>query len=58
MAREGGLRVHAIDVVEHHVAKARRNVARAGLPVTVRRADYHNLDFIPDESLDGVYTST
>lgn len=39
--------------------KARRNIQRSGLPggqVAARRADYHHLDWIPDESLDGVYT--
>lgn len=60
MARQGGLCVTAIDVVEHHAGKAAGNVQKAKLPagsaVTVRRADYHNLEWIPDESLDGVYT--
>lgn len=52
-------RVTAIDVVEHHVEKARRNIQRAGLPegqVAARRADYHHLEWIADGSLDGVYT--
>lgn len=31
MARNGGLRVTAIDVVDRHVARARRNAERAGL---------------------------
>lgn len=59
MARQGGLNVTAIDVVEHHVEKARRNIRRSGLPegrVTAGRGDYHNLEWIPDETLDGVYT--
>lgn len=46
-------------MVEHHVEKSRRNIQRSGLPegqVTVRRADYHNLEWIPGASLDGVYT--
>lgn len=58
MARRG-LRVTCIDVVEHHVKKARENIRQSGLPngqVTVRRADYHNLDWIPDASFDGIYT--
>lgn len=52
-------RVTCIDLVEHHVEKARRNIKRSGLPegqVTARRADYHHLEWIEDESLDGVYT--
>lgn len=56
MARRG-LNMTAIDVVEHHVVKAQRNTAASGsLPVTVRRADYHHLDFLADESFDGVYS--
>lgn len=58
MARRG-LRVTCIDVVEHHVTKALRNIERSGLPtgqVTARRADYHNLEWIPDASFDGIYT--
>ncbi|KAI0108210.1 S-adenosyl-L-methionine-dependent methyltransferase [Daldinia grandis] len=59
MARTHGLRVDAIDVVDHHVAKAQRNVERSGLPkgtVRVRKMDYHNLDTFAADSLDGVYT--
>ncbi|PNH41542.1 hypothetical protein VD0004_g5596 [Verticillium dahliae] len=60
MALRGGLRVQAIDIVDHHVAKARRNVRAAALApgtVTVRKMDYHHLKpAIADASLDGVYT--
>lgn len=59
MARQGGLDVTAIDVVAHHVEKAQRNFRRSGLPagrVAARRGDYHHLEWIPDGSLDGVYT--
>ncbi|KAM0335099.1 hypothetical protein ACHAQA_000134 [Verticillium albo-atrum] len=62
MATRGGLRVHAIDIVDHHVDKARRNVRAAPLPpgtVTVRKMDYHHIDGaggFADASLDGVYT--
>ncbi|KAL2157860.1 hypothetical protein VTH06DRAFT_4913 [Thermothelomyces fergusii] len=58
MARRG-LRVTGIDFIDFHVAKARRNVERAGLApgqVTVRKMDYHHLETIPDESHDGAYT--
>ncbi|KAL2192791.1 S-adenosyl-L-methionine-dependent methyltransferase [Corynascus similis CBS 632.67] len=54
-----GLRVTGIDFIDFHVAKAKRNVARAGLPpgqVTVKKMDYHHLETIPDESHDGVFT--
>jgi len=62
MAKTHGLSVSAIDVVPHHVAKAQRNFTSQakslpkGTTVTVRHADYHHLDFLPPESLDGVYT--
>lgn len=58
MARRG-LNVVGIDVIDHHLVKARRNIKKAGLPegqVSVRKADYHNLEFFPDESFDGIYT--
>ncbi|KAK4102300.1 S-adenosyl-L-methionine-dependent methyltransferase [Parathielavia hyrcaniae] len=59
MARRG-LRVTAIDVMDHHVAKAKRNVAHAAdlLPgqVAVHKMDYHHLGAIPSQSHDGVYT--
>lgn len=54
-----GLDVTGIDVVDHHVVKARHNIQASGLQegqVTAKRADYHNLDFISTESLDGIYT--
>lgn len=52
------LNVQAIDVVERHVARAQRNVLAAGLQnaITVQRGDYHHLEGVPTESLDGVYT--
>jgi ubiquinone/menaquinone biosynthesis C-methylase UbiE len=58
MARRG-LRVTGIDLLHYHLAKARRNIARAGLlpgQVTVQKMDYHHLESIPDQSHDGVYT--
>jgi len=57
MARKG-LRVQCIDIVDRHIEKAKRNVKAAGLQnvITVRKGDYHHLNFIPDESLDGIYT--
>jgi cyclopropane fatty-acyl-phospholipid synthase-like methyltransferase len=59
MARKYGLRVKGIDVVDHHVAKAKRNIVAAGLSdgeVTCEKMDYHNLKHIKSESLDGIYT--
>ena len=58
MAQRGGHRVEGIDVVERHVAKARRNVRAAGLEraVAARHGDYHHLEGFADASFDGVYT--
>lgn len=59
-AAQRGLHVRAIDVVPHHLVKCRRNITRAGLlsggSVSVEEMDYHSLETIDDESLDGVYT--
>lgn len=59
LARNKGMRITGIDVIDHHIAKARRNIARTGLPegqVTVQKMDYHHLETLADESHDGVYT--
>ena len=59
LAGKHGLRITAIDVVEHHVTKAKRNIARSGLPkgqVQASRMDYHHLETLASESFDGVYT--
>ncbi|KAI1086520.1 S-adenosyl-L-methionine-dependent methyltransferase [Rostrohypoxylon terebratum] len=63
MANKHGLRVEAIDIVDHHVATAQRNlrnVERVRLPqgaVRVRQMDYRHLKSFADESLDGIYTN-
>jgi sterol 24-C-methyltransferase len=53
-----GLRVQAIDVIDRHIGKARRNVKTQGLEdaVTVRKMDYHHLDDFDKEALEGAYT--
>ncbi|KAI9867920.1 MAG: hypothetical protein M1813_007742 [Trichoglossum hirsutum] len=57
MARKG-LRVVGIDVIDHHLVKAKRNIKAAGLEkqVSAQKMDYHYLDGIEDQSMDGVYT--
>jgi ubiquinone/menaquinone biosynthesis C-methylase UbiE len=58
MARRG-LRITGIDIIDHHITKAQRNIARAQLPpgqVTVQKMDYHHLEAIADQSHDGIYT--
>ncbi|KAK0706012.1 S-adenosyl-L-methionine-dependent methyltransferase [Lasiosphaeria miniovina] len=59
MAQAHGLRISAIDIVDHHITKARRNISRSGLPnntIAVHKMDYHHLESLADESLDGAYT--
>jgi sterol 24-C-methyltransferase len=53
-----GLHVQGIDVVDHHIQKARRNIKEAGLEnsVSVRKMDYHHLDGFEFETFDGAYT--
>ncbi|KAM7193231.1 S-adenosyl-L-methionine-dependent methyltransferase [Rhypophila sp. PSN 637] len=60
MVQAHGLRITGIDIIDHHIAKARRNVSRANLAdpssLTVQKMDYHHLEAIPSGSLDGAYT--
>lgn len=59
LASKHGLRIQGIDIVDHHIAKSRRNITRHGLSedeVTVRKMDYHHLDSFAVGSFDGVYT--
>lgn len=53
-----GLRIQGIDIVENHVRWARQDIKAQGMEdkISARVADYHQLDWIPDASLDGVYT--
>ncbi|GAB1318200.1 Methyltransferase domain-containing protein [Madurella fahalii] len=59
LARRGSLHVTAFDVVDRHVANARRNVDAAGLGgrVTAMHLGFDQLGTIPDASHDGIYTS-
>lgn len=59
LAKQHGYRVQGIDIVDHHLTKGRRNIARSGLPegqVKVRKMDYHHLEGLDEESFDGIYT--
>jgi ubiquinone/menaquinone biosynthesis C-methylase UbiE len=53
-----GLNILAVDYMPHHVVKTQRNIARNHMEhhITVKRGDYQHLEWIPSESLDGVYT--
>ncbi|RAL59778.1 hypothetical protein DID88_000407 [Monilinia fructigena] len=58
LAKAHSLEVQGIDVVDHHIEKARQNIEKQGMKakVTVRKMDYHHLDGIANNSLEGVYT--
>ncbi|KAG9235580.1 S-adenosyl-L-methionine-dependent methyltransferase [Amylocarpus encephaloides] len=53
-----GLRVTGIDIIDHHIKKATRNIQNRGWQhaVTVQKMDYHHLDALEENSFDGVYT--
>lgn len=54
-----GYRIQGIDIVDHHITKSRRNIARRGLSddeFAVRKMDYHHLDTLTEGTFDGVYT--
>ncbi|TVY68992.1 Sterol 24-C-methyltransferase erg-4 [Lachnellula suecica] len=57
LARKG-YRVHGLDVVDHHVYKAKKHVKAAGLEgkVEISKGDYHHLESFADGSFDGAYT--
>ncbi|KAL1620290.1 hypothetical protein SLS56_009724 [Neofusicoccum ribis] len=59
LAKQHGYRIQGIDIVDHHLVKARKNIAQSGLPkgqVEMRRMDYHHLETLDGQSFDGVYT--
>ena len=53
-----GLRVFGIDVIDHHLAKANRNIKAENLKqqVSAQKIDYYYLDRLQDNSIDTVYT--
>lgn len=54
-----GLQMTGIDIMDHHLAKARRNIAKSGplrSRVSVQKMDYHSLATFEAGSFDGVFT--
>jgi len=54
-----GMRITAVDVLHRHVQGAKQACARTQLPkgqLEVLQMDYHNLEAIPSNSHDGVFT--
>lgn len=63
LAENYGLRIDGIDVVDYHIAEARRNISRAvqarKFPpgqIIVRQMDYDHLEGLSSEDFDGIYT--
>ncbi|KAF2818146.1 S-adenosyl-L-methionine-dependent methyltransferase, partial [Ophiobolus disseminans] len=59
LAERYGYRIQGIDVVDHHIAKAKRNIDRSGLSegrIKARKMDYHHLEDLKEASFDGLYT--
>lgn len=58
LAQTVSWRIDAIDVVERHIEKARRNVRGMGLGdvINVKKMDYHGLGGFGDKEFDSVYT--
>lgn len=56
---EHGMQVTGVDVLDHHIAAAQRNIERSGLPkgqITMQRMDFPRLESISSASYDGIYT--
>lgn len=58
MANRGHYEIEAIDVVQRHIARARKNIKVAKMEdsITARHGDYHHLENFQSGSFDGVYT--
>ena len=58
MAERGKYKIECIDVVERHVARAKKNIAKEGMQesVSAQLGDYHHLEDFPSSSFDGIYT--
>lgn len=58
LTKTAGFRIHGIDVVNHHIDKARKNIKVKSLEqsITISKDDYHRLNTFTDNSFDGVYT--
>lgn len=59
LATKYGFKIQGIDVVDHHLTKAKRNIARRGLTegqFAVRKMDYHHIENLGTQTFDGVYT--
>jgi sterol 24-C-methyltransferase len=59
LATKYGFKIQGIDIVQRHLDKARRNIARSGLPknqIAVQKMDYHHLESFESETFDGIYT--
>ncbi|KAL9054278.1 MAG: hypothetical protein Q9162_004236 [Coniocarpon cinnabarinum] len=58
MAQHGGFNVQGIDIVDHHIVNAKKNIALAGASAQVSAdvGDYSDLSRFADSAFDGLYT--
>ncbi|PLB51200.1 S-adenosyl-L-methionine-dependent methyltransferase [Aspergillus steynii IBT 23096] len=59
LATKRGFKIQGIDIVDHHLSKAKRNIARRGLTddqIAVRKMDYHHIESLGSQTFDGIYT--
>ncbi|BDD58589.1 hypothetical protein MPDQ_007143 [Monascus purpureus] len=59
LATKHGFKIQGIDIVEHPLEKARRNIAQSALSekqIAVQKMDYHHLESFGCEAFDSVYT--
>lgn len=59
LATKYGYKDQGINIINHHILKSRRNIARQELSddqFAVRKMDYHHLNIFTNGTFDGVYT--
>lgn len=59
LATKHGFKIQGIDIVEHHLEKARRNITQSApseKQIAVQKMDYHHLESFGCGTFDGVYT--
>ena len=58
LATKHGFKIQGIDVVDHHLHKAQRNITRRGAEsqIAVQKMDYHHIEGLGIEAFDGIYT--
>lgn len=58
LATKRGFKIQGIDVVDHHLSKAKHNISRRGVTdrIAVQKMDYHHIESLGASKFDGIYT--